>query len=211
MEYSVTQALALLKLLDKRINKEINQASFVSYKKGETGKIEKIYTVEEYSNNTKSSFDKITDLIKNRNKIDVAIMVSNATTFVKIDDKKMTVLEAISQKKIIEYKVKLLTAIKEEYAIIRDTIYQENHELDSRLQRLLETAFANKDNKENKDDIEGISKPYWKVNERKLVDPLNINKLIEELDNEIDSFNSKIDYILSESNASTKITIEDKV
>lgn len=207
MEYSVTQALAQLKLLDKRIIKEINQASFVSYKKGESGKIEKIYTEEEYSNNTKSSYAKITTLINRRNKIDVSIMVSNAITTVKINDKSMTVLEAISQKKIVDYKTKLLTAIKEEHAIIQDTIYQENHELDSRLQRLLETAFANKD-KENKDDIKNISDPYWKVNERKLVDPLNIKKLIGILDEEIDSFNNQIDYILSESNAKTKILIE---
>jgi hypothetical protein len=207
LEYSVTQALAQLKLLDKRIIKEINQASFVSYKKGESGKIEKIYTEEEYSNNTKSSYAKITTLINRRNKIDVSIMVSNAITTVKINDKSMTVLEAISQKKIVDYKTKLLTAIKEEHAIIQDTIYQENHELDSRLQRLLETAFANKD-KENKDDIKNISDPYWKVNERKLVDPLNIKKLIGILDEEIDSFNNQIDYILSESNAKTKILIE---
>ena len=37
-----------------------------------------------------------------------------------------------------------------------------------------------------------------------LVDPLNIEKVIEELENEIDSFESEVDYVLSTSNTKAR-------
>lgn len=76
-------------------------------------------------------------------------------------------------------------------------------------QKLLENNFGKDTSKANSGDIEAIAKPYRENNEYKLLDPLKIEKIIENLNNDIDNFLDNVNSALTDDNARTNITFED--
>lgn len=209
MEYSITEALAKLGLLDKRINKEIEALAIADIVKGNQNIVVKNNAViNDFESRAKNQYQSINDLINQRNKIQIAIMLSNSQTKIKINDKEITVIAAITYKETIKYKINLLDHIKRNQLMVNKDLERGNNNVELNLQKLLETQFGNKDANANSKDMEEIITNYNKFNQYKLIDPLKINDIIEKLDKEIDEFVTKIDYILSESNAKTKIYID---
>ncbi|PKR82865.1 hypothetical protein [Heyndrickxia camelliae] len=207
MEMTITRALAELKLLDKRINRGINDSvlgGFTVGKKPMTG----YTTVDDIESRVKSDFQSVNDLIKRRNQIKSAIVVSNATTIVEIASQKMTVAEAIERKSSIDYDKSLLNKLKNTYATLVNHVDRVNEEVKQRLDKHLETLFG-KDGKVNAQANEDIVKSFKEQNEAKLIDPIGLKDKIDKLTKEIEAFEMEVDFILSESNTITRITIED--
>ena len=94
---TVHKALAELKILGGRIEGAILSGDFVITKKNNQDTV-KGKTVEQYKAKTTEAFQKASDLIRRRNAIKNAVVVSNAKTMVKIGDKEYTVVEAIEKK-----------------------------------------------------------------------------------------------------------------
>jgi hypothetical protein len=91
---SITRALAELKRLDDRINRETTAAQYVgvSVGKGENKKVASgSMTVTDLEKKIKSTYDSITDLFTRRATIKSAIVLSNAKTLVTINGKKMNI------------------------------------------------------------------------------------------------------------------------
>jgi len=196
-EITVTQALAELKLFDKRINK-LSELSIVGYKVGSTAKFDFSET------NAKSIFDSLKDLIKNRASLKMAINESNIKTKVKIADVKMTVLDAIEMKSgTIKYKKRVLSNLQTHWDNIRTNIEYENDECKSRLDTQVRSAFE----KASKKDIDDFTLTFNKNNKAVIIDPLGIEKIIKELDESIDNFEAEVDFVLSTSNATTLVKI----
>ena len=84
MNISITRALAELKLLDKRINKEISNLSPATNVVKDEFLSEKS---ELFRDTADKQLDKIQALIQNAYKIKAAIIQSNATTLVEIGGK----------------------------------------------------------------------------------------------------------------------------
>ena len=108
---TIHEALSELKVIGKRIDKEINGVVFVTANKHSNTKIGG-KTIEEFSDNIKSKYQKITDLIKRRTAIKKAVVKSNAVTDVTIGGETMTVAEAIEYKDVgIDFTENLLEKI----------------------------------------------------------------------------------------------------
>lgn len=138
-EMTITRALAELKLLDKRINRTINEASFGGLTVGK--KISAGFNnAEEIESRAKSDLQSVQDLIKRRNDVKSAIVVSNATTEVEIAGVRMTVAEAIERKTSIVYDHGLLAKLKNTYAQLTSQVDNINAEMQQRLDRHLETV-----------------------------------------------------------------------
>lgn len=205
MEMTITRALSELKLLDKRISRTINESvlgGFIVGKKPMTGFVNQ----EEIESTAKSNYQSAMDLIKRRNLIKSAIVDSNAKTTVEIAGQKMTVAEAIERKTAINYDKLLLQKLKQEYSKLVRHVDTVNDEVKSRLDRHLETLYG-KDGKVKASENEELIKPFLQENEAKLVDPLNLKTKIDDLTDEIDTFEMEVDFVLSESNTITKIEI----
>lgn len=206
---TVARALTELKLLDKRIRKETNNLEPVVAVKNSSEKIDGVLTKQEFAEETKSSYQKVTDLIDRRNKVKSAIVDSNSKTTVNVSGKKMTRAEAIERKNSIDYEIGLLDRLKSTYYSAVTDQEARNAEVDRRLHSLLESSLSGESNsKSSEDDIDNISKPFIRQNEVVLLDPLDIKDKIEELEEDIDGFMSEVDFVLSESNVITNITIE---
>lgn len=207
MEITITQGLAELKMLDKRITRKINNSIFAGYTVG--GKVQTGYeTTEELEKEIKANLESVKDLIKRRNKIKSLIVLSNAKTEVKIAGKTYTVAEAIDRKSFIDYEEGLLSALKSAYAHNTAIVDRKNNDMESRLDNHLETLFG-KDGKTDTTKTAEVVKQFKEINEARLVDPVSLRKQIETLETEIEDFTSEVDHVLSVSNATTTIEIED--
>lgn len=205
---TVHEALSELKVIGARIDKEINVITFVTTNKHSNTKING-QPIADFENDIKSSYQKINDLIKRRTAIKKAVVRSNANTEVTIGNEVMTVAEAIEFKNIgIEYYERILYKMSMRYTEAQSLINTANSKLQSQAEDYVVRLFGNKE-KDGTDSstIEKIKKDYVEVNTVDLIDPLNIKKEIEKLNDKIDAFKSKVDSALSVSNATTIIEI----
>lgn len=204
---SITEALNELKLYDAKIEKGINSTKYVGAAKKSTNNIG-VQTKEVFNNNAKAGYQSVIDLIANRNKLKSAIVKSNATTEVTINDKTMTVAEAIERKNSIQYEIELLNTLKTQYAVTSKMVIDENKKVDQQIDKLLETFTGKEtDKKITKEDQAAITEPYREKNEFELVDPLEIYSKMQNLEAEIDGFQSNVNTVLVLSNATTFIEI----
>jgi hypothetical protein len=110
-QMTVTRALAELKLLDSRINRTINGATFGGILVG--NKVSAgLTSVDDIEKRAKADFQSVKALINSRNEIKSAIVKSNSVVEVEIAGVKLTVAEAIERKTSIQYENNLLASLK---------------------------------------------------------------------------------------------------
>lgn len=205
---TIHKALIELKTLENRIGKEIGNADFVIANKHSNKKVSGV-SVEEYSQMMKADYQKITDLIKRRNAIKKAVVLSNAVTKVTIGGSEYTVAEAIEMKNHgMEHKETLLKYIERQYADVKRYIENSNgSELERKADAYVATLYGNSDMKNLADDVQKVRKDFIEAQSFELVDPIGVEKVIESLKKEIDEFMVDVDSTLSVSNALTTIEI----
>ena len=204
---SITEALNELKLYDSKIYKAIHSAKYIGAAKKSSNLIG-VQTKDVFNQNALSDYQSVTDLIINRNKLKSTVVKSNAITEVIINNKSMTVAEAIERKNSIQYEIDLLNTLKSQYSSASTIVLSENKKVDQQIDKLLE-SFTGKDTdkKITKEDQSAITEPYREKNEYELVDSLNIYEKIQSLEKDIDEFNSQVNTTLVLSNATTFIEI----
>ena len=205
MKISITKALSELKLLDARIHKSIDSGNFCfGYMAGT--KINGTLTPTEAENKIQSSWQSVNDLIRQRSDIKAKIVNSNAMTEVEIGGIKMTVAEAIERKNSVKYEVELLQKIKSDFKSASAMITQGNEQARQKAQYSLDTVLGKEGGKTpSKEDIASIFDPVYKRYEYLLLNPIAIEKKIEEMEKRIDDFLSNVDFVLSTSNALTTV------
>ena len=210
---TVHKALAELKVIDSRINKAIMEGTYVIANKHSNEKING-KTVNEFKEHMRACHNKVTDLINRRNAIKRAVVLSNAVTKVKIGDQELTVAEAIEAKNHgMLFKAAYMRAITSQNASAQMELNRNSGEaIEKRAEKYILDVIAAqpKDAKMtvDSDAMKALRKTYIENNTYDLIDPLNVTKLIEDLSNEVDEFNTEVDAALSVSNALTVIDIE---
>lgn len=200
-EFTITRALVEIKTLEKRIQKQTDEACFIAitYK----GQVPNLTT-----NVEPAKYQSIRDLIARRDSIKRAIIRSNGVSKVTICKRVYTVQEAIDRKSSIQWEKSLVRKMQEQRSAMINEMERHNTKVQSQLDKLLESQFGSKDSKSNKDDLGNISEQYRKSNLATLVDPIGLEKEIEKLTASIEEFEKEVDFVLSESNALTKVKIE---
>ena len=153
----------------------------------------------------KSNNQSVVDLIKRRNKVKGAIVTSNATTSVVVGDESMTVAEAIERKSSIEFDKQLLASYKNQLAQSIRRVDMINADVNNRADEMIKTFLSGDSSKISEATV--LQENMIESQGAKLVDPLNIKKLIEELEERIDNFEANVDLALSTSNAITQLNI----
>lgn len=208
---TVHKALAELKVLDSRIESAILSGDFVITKKNNQDTV-KGKTAEQYKAKTTEAFQKASDLIRRRNAIKNAVVVSNAKTMVKIGDKEYTVVEAIEKKNHgMDYYIQLRDILRQQLSKQKTELEKHNASLQQKAEQFAVAMMGGKDVKDVKTDSDeyvASMNTYIKANTMTLLDPLGIEAKIEELDDMINTFLPEVDAALSVSNAVTTITVE---
>lgn len=205
---TVTEALKELKLYDARIKKAIESGIYVGAAKVNSDKIN-FKTKNTFSADAKASYQSVIDLISNRTKIKSAIVKSNAETVLEINGVKMTRAEAIERKSSIEYEKAFLNELKAQFSRAMTIMDRENKKVETQCESIaLAAAGKDSDKKVKGDEIESVTETIRRLNEFGLVDPLNIEKVIANLESDIDGFESEVDVRLNLSNATTFIEVD---
>lgn len=205
---TIHKALCELKILDSRINNAISSARFCLANKHSNEKVNGV-TVEEYQETMKASYNKASDLIRRREAIKRAVVLSNAKTIVKIGGKEYTVAEAIEMNNHgIDLKLQLKNAMKKQYDSAMTAIISKNSVVDDKATEYVVGLFGQKESKTANEEYEKARKSYIEANTMELIDPVNILEKIETLEVEIADFTTEVDSALSVSNALTEITVE---
>ena len=202
---SLIRALDEVVLLDKRITKKINEATFLGVM---SKKSRAIQNADEFSASCKGDWQSLSDLISRRNKIKSAIIVSNAQTLVKVSGETLSVAEVIERKKSLSLQRDLLTRLKSQRESSLRSLETHNSQMEAELSKLLEIHFGKGGNsKTSASDIEDISRPFRESNAARLLDPLAADQRIRELETYIDEFEREAKFTLSEANAMTRIQV----
>ena len=212
---TLTEALAELKLLDKKINKKLRELLnhdkifVVDYKLGN----EKVLrmsrkTEDEFKRDAQSELDSIKALINNRKKLKAKIAETNAITKVTIAGKEYTIVEAIERKNSIEQEKALLNKLVAQYDFIKSRVDEINERAEEEVDRLLEAKLSNESKNTPAEEIKKLKDILLSDKKAEFVDPLNIQKYIEDLSNEIEEFERNVDVALSIVNAKTEIEID---
>ena len=210
---TVHKALAELKTMDERISKAIRENTYVLAVKHSAEKINGM-TVANFKEKMRSGYQKATDLIARRDAMKRAVVLSNATTKVKVGENEYTVAEAIEMKNHgMEFRRALLHQMNSAYVTAQNELARNSGEtLEKKAEQYVLAVIAAqpKDSKMSVDSeaMKALRKTYIENNTYDLVDPLDVAKIMETLDAEINEFNAEVDAALSVSNALTVIEFE---
>lgn len=206
---TVHKALAELKIIGDRINTAISAGIYVKANKHSNDKINGV-SIEEFKKQIQGSWDKVNDLIRRRNAIKRAVVLSNATTKVKVGNEEYSVAEAIEMKNSgMQYKRELMNVLNRQYVeAIRITEKENGETLQQKADNYVVGLYGSKEGKTSVDEIENTKKQFIQNNTFELIDPVKVREKIEALEKEIAEFESEIDAALSCSNSLTEIEIE---
>lgn len=207
---TIHRALSELKTIDSRIANAMSETTYVLAVKHTAEKINGM-TIKNFKDKMVSGHQKVNDLIARRDAMKRAVVLSNATTKVKIGDKEMTIAEAIDAKNHgMEFKKALLRKITAANATAQNELNRNDGEaLEKKAEKYVLDVIAAqpKDSKMSVDSdaMKALRKTYIENNTYDLIDPLDVKKIMEELDAEIHEFEAEVDSALSCSNALTVI------
>lgn len=200
---SITRSLVELKTIDGRINKIIDGGLFMTFK---TKSKNTRYNEEDFKKSATADFQSVTDLIKRRDQIKNAIVLSNATTMVEIAGAKMTVSQAIEFKNTIAYKVALLATLKQQRQMVIVDVDAHRQKVQNKVDENIR-IICGKDAKPDAATLKMVSDGITAGDPVDVYDPLNLDKVIEGMEREIEDFRANVDFVLSESNAITLINV----
>ncbi|MDO4341074.1 MAG: hypothetical protein Q4C91_23860 [Eubacteriales bacterium] len=212
----VTQALDERDLLVKKIGDKIAKASFTDVKKHNEEKVmEGRLSEEDFRKDAESAYQQIMDLIQRFQKIDAAIVASNAATTIHTSFGDYTVAGAISLRSRMrgsgsydeaDFEQNLYSKMKNELDKRLITIENKNKQLETTAESM-RLSILGKDSKAKDDKPLEVVTAYVKENTAELVDPLGVQKKVEEIQERRAKLLSELDTQIKVSNATTFIEI----
>ena len=200
---SIARSLVELKTIDGRINKIIENGVFITYK---TKYKNTRYTEEDFRRSAISDYQSIADLINRRDKIKNAIVLSNATTLVEVAGEQMTVSQAIEYKNTIAYQRELLVKMKQQRQMVVVEVDMHRQRVQNKVDENVR-IICGKDAKPDAGTLKMVMDGIMANDPVDVYDPLNLDKVIEGMERDIEDFTANVDFVLSESNAITMIEV----
>lgn len=213
----VTQALDERDLLVKKIRSKISKASFVdTIKCNEETVYEARLTREEFAKKASASYQQILDLIDRFQKIDAAIVASNAATFVETSYGRMSVAGAIAMRSRLRQKGSYMDEgdfegylnlrMAQEYRQRISLIEEKNHHLQETAEEM-RISILGRDAKTKEEKPLEVVAAYVRENSAELVDPLDIKAKMEQLTEKKEVLLRELDTQIKVANATTFIEL----
>lgn len=205
---NVHEALTELKMLEKRIPAETREVFWVIANKHANTMVNGV-KLTDVTERIKSQYQKVRDLIRRRDAIKRAVVQSNAETKITVAGVVYTVAEAIDLKNHgMEFLGNLQEQMVNDYRRAERNAQVENAGLEARAEAFMKTMIGNSDTKNMSAENRATREAFIAEQTVELVDPIGVLKVAAELDEQINTFMSKVDSALSTSNALTTITVE---
>ena len=213
----VTQALDERDLLVKKIGDKIAKASFTDVKKHNETKVMDARTEEEtFRKDVESAYQQIMDLIKRFRKLDAAIVASNANTIIHTTFGDYTVAGAIALRSRMrgsgsyyedsDFEGLLLDKMKSEVNNRLLAVDSKNKQLEATAESM-RLSILGKETKTKDDKPLVVVATYVSENTAELVDPLDVRRKVDEIQERRTKLLSELDTQIKVSNATTFVEI----
>ena len=213
----VTQALDERDLLVKKIKDKIEKASFVdTVKPNEEKVLDARVSREEFAKDVESAYQQIQDLIDRYQKIDAAIVASNAQTMNTTSYGEFTVAGAISLRSRLRgcgsydrdanFEFTLQLKMENDFQKKLALAESKNKQLQSTAESM-RLSILGKDTKVKDEKPLEVVEAYVRENTTELVDPLDVQKKIAKLQEKRDTLLTELDTQIKVSNATTFIEV----
>lgn len=211
----VTQALDERDLLVKKINDKIEKANFVdTIKPNEEKVLDARVSREEFAKDVESAYQQILDLIDRFQRIDAAIVASNANTKITTSYGEFTVAGAISLRSRLrgagsydgeaDFEAALQFKMEKDFQKRLSVAEFKNKELQSTAESM-RLSILGKDTKVKDEKPLEVVEAYVKENTTELVDPIDVQKKTAMLREKRDTLLAELDTQIKVSNATTFI------
>ena len=206
---SITRALTRAKTIEKQLARLVESQYVVTLMKREVDDVTDVY--QDNLKMTQANFDQFNDLFAELNNIKAAVRKSNEVTKVVIGGEELTVADALVYKNTIAYRNSFLDRITRENRNAESRVEQSKISADTKFASVRENLIKNS---QGQDVSEDYLKTVLTEEERRLKKAIvevkvsginNVNEFIEAERKRIDTFIEEVDYVLSESNATTII------
>lgn len=213
----VTQALDERDLLVKKIQDKIKKANFVdTIKPNEEKVLDARVSRAEFAKDAESAYQQIQDLIERFQKIDAAIVASNANTTINTSYGSFTVAGAISLRSRLrgagsydgdaDFDTALQLKMEKDFQTRVTVAEMKNKQLQSTAESM-RLSILGKDTKVKDEKPLEVVEAYVKENTTELVDPLDVQKKVAALQEKRDTLLSELDTQIKVSNATTFIEV----
>ena len=213
----VTQALDERDLLVKKINDKISKANFVdTIKPNEEKVLDARVSRNEFAKDAESAYQQIQDLIDRFQKIDAAIVASNANTTIDTSYGSFTVAGAISLRSRLrgagsydgeaDFESALQHKMERDFQARVSLAEMKNKQLQNTAESM-RLSILGKDTKVKDDKPLEVVEAYVKENTTEIVDPLDVQKKTAMLQEKRDTLLTELDTQIKVSNATTFIEV----
>ena len=213
----VTQALDERDLLIKKIHDKIEKASFVdTIKPNEEKVLDARVSRDEFAKDAESAYQQIKDLIDRFQKIDAAIVASNANTKINTSYGEFTVAGAISLRSRLrgagsydgqaDFESALQLKMEKDYQARVSAADLKNKQLQSTAENM-RLSIRGKDTKVKDEKPLEVVEAYVRENTTERVDPLDVQKKVASLQEKRDTLLTELDTQIKVSNATTFVDI----
>lgn len=201
-QISITRALTRVKVIEK----QLEQLSYDKYVRSVLEQDKDKKQSEDFKSESKSNFDKFNSLFDESVSLQKVIRKSNEDTLVRISGKEMTVSEALILKSLIEHKQQLLSNIRDQNSNANNEIEKAETQIESKAQSFVQSLKT--ENQSQIDDAMKVGRLSATKELRKVrLTGLNVEQILKEDLEFVQEFLVEVDYVLSESNATTLIEI----
>ena len=214
-DYTVTDGLAQVTLLQKRIEHAIKTAIFdvISYEKIMSPSLEA--EIKQAEKDIKAGYQSLTTLIETRHAIKSAIIRVNAgipkdavlVNTLTVMGKEYTAAELIERKKSLVLEKSLLQKMKTCNQETQRALDLKMVEFTDKLERYITNALAAQGAKRDPSFVESCTREFSPANRPFRVDPVGLDKEIIKYEEYVTTFESEIDRALSKFNATTILEV----
>lgn len=200
---SLTRLLSEIKTTEERIMK---LPVIVGVAANSTDRVaEENESVEEFKKTSQSRFDTWMSLSERLVKLRAARNKANATTYVTVCGKSVTMDEAIVMKSLLNLQKQALEGFKKQIGMVENFVTRADNEVKVAVDKAVAQSIASQTLTEDQSKL--FNDMYKKSLGKSMVIGESVKVGIKKLEDHITSFSAEINYVLSEANSTTKVEI----
>lgn len=200
---TLTRLLSEIKTTEERLMK---LPVIVGVSPNSTGRVsEENENVEEFKKTSQSRFDTWSALAERLVKLRAARNKANATTFVTVCGKSVTMDEAIVMKSLLNLQKQAVEGFKKQIGLVETYVTRADNEVKAAVDKSIAQSIASQTLTEEQTKL--FQDMYQKSLGKSMVIGESVKVGIKKLEDHITSFSAEIDYVLSEANSTTKVEI----
>lgn len=204
MELTLTRCLSEIKKLEAEL---ANVPVFVRVAANKNDRVEGVLqSADEFARTSQSDWDQYLEKSERLILLKVARNKANVSTVVMVGGKEVSMDEAIARKALVPVLKNMIAQVKRNISTVEQQVQKSENEVQSAIDKNVNAASAS-GTPLSEAQTQVLRQMYESSLGKKMVLGENIKAALKNVEDEINKFELEIDYVLSEANATTKVTV----